>query len=119
MGHVESVVSATPAVNQERVIFRDSAGFLVDPWYNHDRPSQPDLAGPLITPVNNNLCDVAVTVFSHRGALGLPSDSPIVSEHSLRAVAASRVPAADLDLFWTQDHTIFVGHPVAMQAHLA
>uniref|UniRef100_A0A7S0JAN7 GP-PDE domain-containing protein n=1 Tax=Calcidiscus leptoporus TaxID=127549 RepID=A0A7S0JAN7_9EUKA len=60
-----------------------------------------------------------LVIFSHRGALGLPSDSPVVTERSLIALAHSGVPAADLDLFWTRDRTLFVGHPVAMAAHLS
>jgi glycerophosphoryl diester phosphodiesterase len=41
-----------------------------------------------------------------------------VTRESLLALARSGVPAADLDLFWTNDGTVFVGHPLALQAHL-
>ena len=61
----------------------------------------------------------APLIFSHRGALGKPyTDSPIVTQWTLRELARHGVNAADLDLFWTRDGTLFVGHAMAVQAHL-
>ncbi|KAL1520058.1 hypothetical protein AB1Y20_023533 [Prymnesium parvum] len=52
-----------------------------------------------------------LTVVSHRGASGAPSDPPIVTEHALHSLRRAGVRSVDFDVFWTRDDTAHVAHP--------
>ena len=57
-------------------------------------------------------------VYSHR-ALGGPSSpgvpDAVVSEKTIRVLHRAGIRSFDLDLFWSEDGHLFVGHPVALR----
>eukprot|EP00629_Pelagomonadales_sp_RCC1024_P003596 CAMPEP_0119266162 /NCGR_PEP_ID=MMETSP1329-20130426/4747_1 /TAXON_ID=114041 /ORGANISM="Genus nov. species nov., Strain RCC1024" /LENGTH=262 /DNA_ID=CAMNT_0007266029 /DNA_START=220 /DNA_END=1005 /DNA_ORIENTATION=+ len=52
----------------------------------------------------------ATRVFSHCGA-GLGIDSPVVTEGRVEYLYSKGIAEFDMDLFWSTDGTMYVGHP--------
>ena len=59
-----------------------------------------------------------LTVFSHRGAAGPAEPNVIVTAQSVQSLVERGVRAFDMDLFFTTDGSLLVGHPVAMGSML-
>jgi hypothetical protein len=72
----------------------------------------PSAAGP-----HNARCQrlLAMKIFSHCGRSGLENETALVSEASVRRLHARGIAAFDMDIFWTTDNELFVGHPTALR----
>lgn len=53
----------------------------------------------------------AMTVFSHCAASGAANETGVVTEARVLALVARGIASFDMDLFWSTDGVLYVGHP--------
>ena len=74
--------------------------------------ADPAAAGP-----HNARCQraLAMKIVSHCGRSGSPNETAVVSEGSVLELHQRGITSFDMDLFWTTDNQLYVGHPTLLR----